>query len=121
MHKIGLIFAFIVALEAFYIMGLEMFGSNEKLAQTFKMDINYVKQPQASVAMANQGLYNGFLGAGLMMSLYILPASAQFMATAMFLVFVTIAAIYGWLSTKNISVLFLQGTPAIIALIFWCL
>ena len=115
MHKIGLIFAFIVALEAFYIMGLEMFGSNEKLAQTFKMDINYVKQTQARVAMANQGLYNGFLGAGLMMSLYILPA------TAMFLVFVTIAAIYGWLSTKNISVLFLQGTPAIIALIFWCL
>ena len=61
----------IVALEALYIMGLEMFGSEEKLHQAFGLRKEYLKMPEARIAMANQGLYNGFIGVGLLFARFV--------------------------------------------------
>lgn len=108
---------FIVALEAFYIMGLEMFASDEKLHQVFGMSEEFVKMPDTRTLMANQGLYNGFIGAGLLLSRFVLPANAQYAGSLMFVIFVIIAAVYGWLSAKNLRILLAQGTPAILALL----
>ena len=107
----------VVALEALYIMGLEMFGSEEKLHQTFGLRKEYLKMPEARIAMANQGLYNGFIGVGLLFARFVFPGNAQYMGSMMFVIFVIIAAIYGWSSAKNPKNLLAQGTPAILALL----
>ena len=117
MSLLSTILIFVVALEALYIMGLEMFASNEKLHQIFGLANKYLEMPEARVAMANQGLYNGFIGAGLLLSRFVLPNNAQYSASLMFVCFVVIAAIYGWLSAKNPKILLAQGSPAILALL----
>lgn len=99
------ILASLVALEALYIMQLEMFASKEKLENVFGLSKEYL------------GLYNGFIGVGLLFSRFFFPVNSQFIGTTMFVIFVIIAAIYGWLSAKNIKILLLQGTPAILALL----
>ena len=111
------ILASLVALEALYIMQLEMFASKEKLENVFGLSKEYLSMEEARVSMKNQGLYNGFFGVGLLFSRFFFPVNSQFIGTTMFVIFVIIAAIYGWLSAKNIKILLLQGTPAILALL----
>ncbi|MEY8663202.1 DUF1304 domain-containing protein [Ligilactobacillus faecis] len=117
MSLFSTILLFVVALEALYIMGLEMFASNEKLHEIFGLRKEYLEMPEARVAMANQGLYNGFIGAGLLLSRFVLPSNAQYGASLMFICFVVVAAIYGWLSAKNPKILLAQGSPALLALL----
>lgn len=117
MSLFSTILLFVVALEALYIMGLEMFASNEKLHEIFGLRKEYLEMPEARVVMANQGLYNGFIGAGLLLSRFVLPSNAQYGASLMFVCFVVVAAIYGWLSAKNPKILLAQGSPAILALL----
>jgi putative membrane protein len=65
---------------------------------------------------ANQGLYNGFLAAGLIWSLLIPnPIWSQNVAT-FFLACVAIAGIYGSITAAK-SIFFVQALPAIIGLI----
>ena len=111
------ILASLVALEALYIMQLEMFASKEKLENVFGLSKEYLSMEEARVSMKNQGLYNGIIGVGLLFSRFFFPVNSQFIGTTMFVIFVIIAAIYGWLSAKNIKILLLQGTPAILALL----
>lgn len=111
------ILASLVALEALNIMQLEMFASKEKLENVFGLSKEYLSMEKARVSMKNQGLYNGFIGVGLLFSRFFFPVNSQFIGTTMFVIFVIIAAIYGWLSAKNIKILLLQGTPAILALL----
>ena len=59
----------------------------------------------------NQGLYNGFLAAGLVWGL----ASGSFEVKTFFLVCVAIAGVYGAMTAKR-SILYVQALPAIIAL-----
>jgi len=67
----------------------------------------------ASKALAaNQGLYNGFLAAGLIWGL----ASGQFSVKLFFLVCVIIAGIYGAFTARR-SILYIQAMPALLGLI----
>lgn len=60
----------IVALLHAYIMYLEMFlWTKPKGLKAFKMTEEQAQQ--SAVLAANQGLYNGFLAAGLLWSIYI--------------------------------------------------
>ena len=97
------ILASLVALEALYIMQLEMFASKEKLENVFGLSKEYLSMEEARVSMK--------------FSRFFFPVNSQFIGTTMFVIFVIIAAIYGWLSAKNIKILLLQGTPAILALL----
>jgi putative membrane protein len=65
------------------------------------------------VLAANQGLYNGFLSAGLLFSLW----QNNMTFVIFFLACVTIAGIYGSYSTKKIRLFYVQSIPAIIALV----
>ena len=104
----------IVAIEHFYICYLEMFALNTpKARQIFNLDEQSATDPKIKLLFANQGLYNGFLAAGIVFSYCI----AQLPVTYFFLICVIVAAVYGAVSAKNKGILIKQGMPAILALI----
>jgi len=68
---------------------------------------------KASAALAaNQGLYNGFLAAGLIWGLVTTNTAIQIF----FLVCVLVAGIYGGLTTRR-TILYIQALPGLLALI----
>jgi putative membrane protein len=69
---------------------------------------------ESATLAANQGLYNGFLSAGLVWSL-IAADPVGFQAKVFFLVCVIIAGLYGAMTVSS-RVLFIQGVPAVLAL-----
>jgi len=90
---------------------LEMFLWNHPVGRkTFRMTPEY-SQASASLA-ANQGLYNGFLAAGLAWGLI----SGEFSVKLFFLICVLIAGIFGGLTAKR-SILYMQALPALLGLI----
>ena len=114
MSTITIILIAFVALEHFYFLILEMFlWTTPKGIKTFALKSKQFAE-DTKVLAANQGLYNGFLAAGLIYAIII-----NHIETAIFfLICVTIAGIYGSYSTKQIKLFIVQGVPAIIALIF---
>jgi len=68
------------------------------------------------VLAANQGLYNGFLSAGLIFSLCSPSAEIAFQLKVFFLSCVLIAGIYGGFTVGK-KILFIQAAPAALALI----
>lgn len=68
----------------------------------------------AAPLAANQGLYNGFLAAGLIWGLWL--GAAGFAVQVFFLCCVTIAGIFGGLTAKR-SILLVQGLPGLAGLI----
>jgi len=103
----------IVAFEHFYFLILEMFlWTKPKGIKTFKLKSKEFAE-ETKVLAANQGLYNGFLAAGLLFSII----QKDITIAIFFLVCVTIAGIYGSYSTKQIKLFYVQAVPAIIALI----
>jgi len=92
-------------------MALEMFMWNTPFGRkTFGLKEDYAKQ--SAPLAANQGLYNGFLAAGL---LWGLVSTGGFDALIFFLSCIIIAGIYGALTAKR-SILFLQALPAAAAM-----
>ncbi len=90
---------------------LEMFLWNTPFGRKiFGLNEEYARQ-SASLA-ANQGLYNGFLAAGL---LWGMVGTDGFKILVFFLGCIIIAGIYGALTAK-LSILFLQALPAAIAM-----
>jgi putative membrane protein len=90
---------------------LEMFLWNTPYGRkTFALSEDYAKQSAALAA--NQGLYNGFLAAGL---LWGLMSTGGYDALIFFLCCIIIAGIYGGITAKR-SILWLQALPAAIAL-----
>ncbi|MCK2156532.1 MULTISPECIES: DUF1304 domain-containing protein [Exiguobacterium] len=111
MSLLATFFVLLVAVEHFYIMVLEMFLLSSKSAKrTFGLTEEAVSNPQIRTLFANQGLYNGFLAAGLIFGLILDSPAVQLY----FLGCVIVAALYG-AATANVSILFKQGLPAIIA------
>lgn len=66
---------------------------------------------------ANQGLYNGFLAAGLIWSLLIRDQQWSLKVALCFLIFVAIAGLFG-AATVSPSILFVQTVPATLAIVF---
>lgn len=106
----NLIIAVIAILHLGFLV-LEMFFWNHPLGrQTFGMT-KEVSESTATLA-ANQGLYNGFLAAGLLWGLI----SGDFSVKLFFLLCVLIAGMYGGFTAKR-SILYIQAFPALIGLI----
>ena len=68
----------------------------------------------SKVLAANQGLYNGFLAAGLVWGL--LARANSFAIKVFFLLCVIVAGVFG-AATAKMSILFVQALPAAVALI----
>lgn len=103
---IGLLHIYILVLEMFLWdkpAGLRAFGQSKEAATASK------------VLAANQGLYNGFLAAGLFWGLSL--GAAGISVKVFFLSCVLIAGLYGALTASR-KILFVQAVPAAIGLIF---
>ena len=66
---------------------------------------------------ANQGLYNGFLAAGLVWTFFINDIAWKTNISVFFLTCVIIAGIYGALTATK-KIFFVQAIPALLALLF---
>jgi putative membrane protein len=109
----------IIALLHLYFMWLEMFAWTTVGKKTFRM-LSPDLFEKTKVLAANQGLYNGFLAAGLMWSLIIADDVWSVNVSLFFLTCVLIAGLYGWFSV-SVRIFYIQGLPALIAigLLLW--
>jgi len=104
-----------VAIEHIYILWLEMFAWTTRGKKTFKSFPPDLFEKTKSLA-ANQGLYNGFLAAGLIWSLIITDPVWSTNVSTFFLSCVIIAGVYGSV-TADKKIFAIQAMPAIIALV----
>jgi len=116
MHIISKLLIGLVALIHSYILVLEMFlweSRGPKVFTNFSADLF---EP-TKVFAANQGLYNGFLAAGLIWALFFIKDIKWKRNVAIFFLgCVAIAGIFGALTaTKNIF--FVQALPAILGIL----
>ncbi|WP_045513318.1 DUF1304 domain-containing protein [Bacillus amyloliquefaciens] len=118
MDIIAAVLVGIVALEHIFIMILEMFFINSRAAKrSFNLPKHLEGDRNVAVMFANQGLYNGFLAAGLIWGLILGTDPIGHMIQMFFVICVVIAAIFGGF-TSNKSIIVKQGLPAVLALIF---
>ena len=113
MKTLSIILIAFVAFEHLYFLILEMFlWTKPKGIKTFGLKSKEFAE-ETKVLAANQGLYNGFLAAGLIWSLF----TEEIHVSIFFLSCVMVAGFYGAYSTKNIRLFYIQAIPAIFALI----
>jgi putative membrane protein len=112
MKSIATALIILVAAAHVGFLALEMFFWTSPYAlKTFGMTPEFA---QASKTLAaNQGLYNGFLAAGLLWGM--LKGEDGFSLKVFFLVCVIVAGVFGALTAKT-SILFVQALPAALAL-----
>jgi putative membrane protein len=102
---VAFIHIYILVLEMFMWdkpKGMKVFGTTQEFATSTK------------VLAANQGLYNGFLAAGLLWGLWLGDAGRS--VKLFFLACVLIAGLYG-AATANKRILYVQALPALLGLV----
>lgn len=115
MSTIPLILALLVAVEHLYILYLEMFQSTSKTAQrSFGLDQEFLNDPRVQILFKNQGLYNGFLAAGILWGIFF--SATSWAVVTFFISCVAIAALYGGVTSSK-SILIKQGLPALLTLV----
>ena len=84
----------------------------------FKLDPEFAQQSAALAS--NQGLYNGFLAAGLVWALLTSDAVMSFQLKLFFLSCILVAGLYGWMTVSK-TILIVQAIPAaiVLALVFF--
>jgi putative membrane protein len=113
MHVAANLLVAVVALAHLYFLALEMFFWTKPLGlRTFGMSQDFANS--TAVLAANQGLYNGFLAAGLLWAL--LDARRGFALKVFFLLCIVVAGIYGGVTAK-MTILYVQAAPALVALL----
>lgn len=111
---VSILIGFIAFLHL-YFMYFEMFAWTTKGPKIFRGFPKNLFEPTKSMA-ANQGLYNGFLAAGLIWTYFINDAIWHFNVALFFLSCVTIAGVYGALTVSK-KIFFIQALPAVITII----
>ena len=105
----------LVALEHLYILYLEMFAWETKGRKVFRGSLRPELFAPTKVLAANQGLYNGFLAAGLIWSFFITDKAWSTNVAVFFLCCVIVAGIYGAITAIK-KIFFIQAVPALVAL-----
>lgn len=115
LHMSTNIFIILTIVLHIWFLVFEMFLWRTKLAKkTFKMSQELADS--SAVLAKNQGLYNGFLAAGLIWAMITSDPSLAYQLKIFFLSCVTLAGIYGAI-TASFMIFFMQALPAIIALV----
>jgi putative membrane protein len=113
MDTVARILAALIALEHLWILVLEMFlWTKPQGLRTFNNTLEFARQ--TAVLAANQGLYNGFLAAGIVFGLLYPDPGASKAITLFFLGCVIVAGSYGGWSVSR-RIFFVQAVPAIVA------
>ncbi len=105
----------LIAFIHIYILWFEMFAwetTGRKVFRTFPKELF----GQTKSMAANQGLYNGFLAAGLIWSLFIQNSEWSKNVALFFLICVAIAGVYGAVTVSK-KIIIVQTVPAMIALL----
>ena len=105
----------LVALLHLYFLWLEMFAWTTRGRKVFKKFPPELFEPTKPLA-ANQGLYNGFLAAGLIWTYFVIDPIWKVNIALFFLSCVTVAGIYGALTAEK-KIFYIQALPAIIAIV----
>ncbi len=115
MNIVAQIIIGIIALLHLYFLYFEMFAWETRGRKVFK---NFPSDlfPKTKTLAANQGLYNGFLAAGLLWTFFIDNIEWKINIAYFFLGCVAVAGIYGAMTASK-KIFFVQALPAIIALI----
>ncbi|MEL7104765.1 MAG: DUF1304 domain-containing protein [Pseudomonadota bacterium] len=119
MSLIASILIGLIAALHLYILWFEMFAWESRGPKVFR-DFAPEMFPKTKVMAANQGLYNGFLAAGLIWALLIGDPDWARNIALFFLACVLVAGVYG-AATASRRILFVQAMPAglaILALLF---
>ncbi|MFC4855154.1 DUF1304 domain-containing protein [Actinophytocola glycyrrhizae] len=104
----------LVALIHGYILVLEMFlWRTPRARRAFGTTPEFAEQ--TAVLAANQGLYNGFLAAGLVFGL-VAGGGVGYPVTVFFLACVIVAGLYGG-ATASRRIIVVQALPAAVALV----
>jgi len=111
---IKILIGFIAVLHLYFLY-FEMFAWETKGRKVFRSFPKDLFTPTKAMA-ANQGLYNGFLAAGLIWSLVIGNVEWSQNVALFFLACVAIAGIYG-AATVDKKILFVQAIPALLAIV----
>lgn len=111
MRTLALLLVGLVALLHAYFLVLEMFLWRTRAARAFGMT---AEQAEATAVLAqNQGLYNGFLAAGLGWAL--LSGGELVPRATFFLACVVLAGVFGAVTVRR-TILYVQALPALVAL-----
>lgn len=104
----------LIALFHLYIMWFEMFAWETRGPKIFR---NFPKElfPKTKSLAANQGLYNGFLAAGLIWTYFITDEHWRANVALFFLGCVAVAGIFGALTASK-KIFFVQALPALITI-----
>lgn len=114
MSTTATVFVLAIAALHVYILVLEMFlWTTPRARASFGTTAEFAAETRALAA--NQGLYNGFLAAGLVWGA-VASDPVGFQAKVFFLVCVAVAGAYG-AATASRKILFVQTIPALIALV----
>ncbi|MGV3630307.1 MAG: DUF1304 domain-containing protein [Bacteroidota bacterium] len=105
----------LIALIHIYILWLEMFAWTTRGKKTFSKFPPELFEPTKALA-ANQGLYNGFLAAGLIWSLFICDPQWHLNVALFFASCVAVAGVYGAF-TADRKIFFVQAAPAILLIV----
>jgi putative membrane protein len=104
----------IIACLHCYFLWFEMFAWKTRGRKVFRKLPKELFE-QTTVLAANQGLYNGFLAAGLIWTFFITNQEWKINIALFFLTCVSVAGIYGAISADK-KIFFVQALPAIIAI-----
>lgn len=115
MNVLSQIIVGFIAFIHLYILWLEMFAWMTRARKVFKT-IPPEQFEKTKVMAANQGLYNGFLAAGLIWSLFILDANWSKNVALFFAACVLVAGIYGAITVSK-RIFYVQSVPAIVAIL----
>jgi putative membrane protein len=112
MRLLSHLLVLLVALIHVWFMVLEMVLWDHPVGRrTFGMTPEF--SAASAVLAANQGLYNGFLAAGLLWGLLAGRREVKFF----FLACIVVAGVYGGITAKT-TILYVQALPALVALVF---
>lgn len=114
MATLAILLVALVAAIHVYILVLEMFlWRTPRGLKAFRMDQAFADR--SATLAANQGLYNGFLAAGLIWGL-LAADPVGFQVKVFFLLCVIVAGLYG-AATVSRRILLVQALPAVLALV----
>lgn len=105
----------LVAFLHLYFLWFEMFAWTTRGPKIFRSFPKDLFEPTKAMA-ANQGLYNGFLSAGLIWSFFIENPIWKTNVALFFLICVAVAGVYGALTASK-KILFVQALPALITIL----
>ena len=114
LNQVANVFVALMALLHVYILVLEMFlWTTKRGRRAFGTTPEFAEA--SKVLAANQGLYNGFLAAGLVWSLWLGPAG--YGVKLFFLGCIVVAGLYGGFTATR-KILFIQAIPAAVSICF---